>query len=596
MDFGYTRGSGLLDKKYREFFIPTVLTAMALSMSMSVDGIIVGNLLGSSALAAVNLVLPVVLFYNIFAVLLGMGPATVIAIAKGRREHAYADDVFTVSWALLLTVGLAIMALQIAFLEEISRLITTDAVLLPLVRELLQILVYGSPLMILCLGSVFCLRTDGKANLASAVLVTANMINLAMDLVYIGVFGMGVGGAALATVTGYTVGLVTLLFYVFAKDRTLHMKPALLSRPSAALKCAQRIFVSGAPGALTAVLVPARLLCVNTIVLAVAGSSGMVALAVCSGCLSLLIMFTYGAAQTMTPIVGALYGEKDFTGIRFVVKRSFQLLVSAAVIITLLLELLPENILVLFGVKDAADLEVGIPAIRIFALSLIARSLNFLMLYFYMSTEKRKIANAISVVEGFAVVVPAGFVLGHLFGIKGVWFAFVLAEVVTLAMIAVYYLYEKGRSAGRYQDILLLDSSGATDSKTLDLTIRSNIEDAVGLSEKTIRFLGEGGVEAGLCNKMGMVIEEMAVNIATYAHKRGGDRYYIDIRIKLMKEEFIVILRDDGEWFDPTKYLENERKETAYMIGGIELVGALASKVEYSRVLGLNNTAITIQR
>ena len=594
MDVGYARKSSLLDKKYREFFIPTILTAMALSMSISVDGLIVGNFLGSAALATVNLVMPVILFYNTFAVLLGMGAATIIAIAKGRREDKHADDVFTVSWLLLVVVSVVLTVGEFAFIEQISRLITTDAILQPLVKEFLQILFYGTPFMLICLGSVFCLRTDGMAKLASTVLVTANVVNLILDLVYIGLFGMGVGGAALATVTGYVVGTATLLFYVFAKDRTLHINFKLLFKPLLILTQVKRILISGIPGATSAILVPPKLLCINTIVLAVAGSSGMVALSVCNACLSLLNMFTYGAAQTMTPIIGTLYGEKDFAGIRFVVKKAFQILVFASLLITIMLELFPEIVLTLFGVRNEADFVIGTLAVRIFSLSLLGRSLSLLIIFFCTATEKRKIASAISLVDGFVIVVPGALILGHWFGIAGIWFSFVFAEIIALLMVGVYYLYKK-RTAGVNQDILLLDTSSKNALQVLDLTILSNVEDAVGLSEKIIAFLRQSSVEPGLSNKVGMVIEEMAVNIAMYGYKNSRKQHYIDIRIKLLSEEFIITLRDDGEWFDPTKYLESERENTEYRIGGIDLVNAIAQKVEYSRVLGLNNTTITIQ-
>ena len=594
MGFGYHRNSGLLDIKFREFFIPTVLTAMANSMSIIVDGIIVGNFLGANALAAVNLVIPIQMLYTTVAVFLGMGAATVIAVAKGRREEAYANDIFTVSLVAMLVVSVVLMIVQFLFLDKISLLLTSEAVLLPLVKEFYQVLIYGTPVLVLIPGMVYCLRTDGKAKLASVVLLTANGINLLLDLVYIGLFGMGIGGAALATVSGYVIGFAVLLSYVFAKDRTLNINLKLLSKPVRALQYLERIFITGTPSASSNILMTLKMLCINTIVLNVAGSSGLVAFSVCISCLFLISMFISGAALTMAPIIGTLYGEKDFVGIRFVVKRAFQILVLASIVIIALLQFFPEAVLTLFGLTHAADLAVGVLAVRIFSVSLIGSSLTYLMLYYYMTTGRRKIANAISVVQGFAVVVPGALVLSRLMGITGVWISFVLAEAVTIMMIVVYYLYMKKKSAGRYKDILLLDNERVCDFKMLDLTIMSSIEHAVGVSEKTIEFLDKGGIEIKLCNKVGMVIEEMAVNTARYGYNQGKKKNYIDIRIKILEEEIIIVLRDDGEYFDPTKYSDSEKEEKSYLVGGIELVNAIAKKVEYSRVLGLNNTTITI--
>lgn len=596
MDFGYTRNSSLLAKKYREFFIPTILTAMALSMSISVDGLIVGNYLGTAALATVNLVIPVILFYNTCAVVVGMGASTIIAIAKGRRKDRYADEVFTVCCLLVLIISVLLTISQITFLEPISRLLTTDAVLLPLVQEFLQTLFYGTPFMLICLASVFSLRTDGKARLASAVLVIANMVNLGLDFIYIGVLGMGVNGAALATVTGYAVGVATLLFYVFAKTRTLHLDFQLLGQPFVMLQHAKHILAAGIPGGTNAMLVPPKLLCVNTIVLAVGGSSGMVILSVCNACLSLLNMFTYGASQTMTPIIGTLYGEKDFAGIRFVVKEALYILSVSSLIIMIFLELFPETVLYAFGVKDPAEIVMGAWAVRIFSLSLLGRSICLLIMFFCTATEQKKVASFISFVEGFGIVVPAAWLLGTWYGVTGVWFAFLLAEMLTLVMLALGYWYKKTRPGVVYHDILLLDTSSRHTAEILDLTIRNNIEDAVGLSEKIIAFLRQGNIDAVVSSRVGMVIEEMAVNIALYGHKHSKQQHYTDIRIKLLADEIIIILRDDGEWFDPTKHVDSEKQEEPYCIAGIELVAALAKKIEYARILGLNNTTITLQK
>lgn len=593
MELGYNRHSGLLDKKYREFFFPTVLTSMATSLSMVVDGIIVGNLLGASALAAVNLVTPVMMVYTTVAVSLGMGAAAAIAVAKGRRQEAYANDIFTVSLVAMLLLSAVLMVLQILFLDDISHLLTSEPVLLPLVKAYLQVLIFGTPMLVLIPGMVYCLRTDGKVKLASIILITANVVNLILDLVYIGLFDMGIGGSSLATVSGYTIGAGVLLTYVFAKDRTLSLNFKLLAKPLMVLKYTGQVLATGTPGALSTILMTLKILSINTIVLSVAGRSGMVAFSVCISCLALISMFIAGAAQAMMPILGALYGEKDDLGIRFVVRRAFQVLMIASMVVTFILELSPGTVLAVFGVRDAADLAVGIPAVRIFALSLIGTSTSYLMLYYYMTIGRRKIANAISVVQGFAVVVPAAFVLSRLMGAAGVWVAFIFAELVTIGMIALNYLYMKKKSGGKVQNILLLDTRSAGDHKILDLTIRNSIDDVVGVSEKVIAFLSQSGVETKLCNKVGMAIEEMTVNTVKYGYQQ-GKKNYIDIRVKILEDEIIIVLRDDGSFFDPTRYVSREKEEETYLIGGIELVKAIAEKVEYSRVMTLNNTTITI--
>ena len=192
MDYTKSRNSKLLDRKYWDFFVPTILMAMSTTMSIVVDSIIVGNMLGASALAAVNLVLPVMMAYVSVAALLGLGGATVISVAFGQRQGSYANEIFAATIAGMLASSLVLVVGQAMCLDWITGLLTQDATLRPLVRDFLHVLIYGAPVIIATLGLVYCLRADGWVKMASATLITANAVNLALDMVYMGPLKMGI--------------------------------------------------------------------------------------------------------------------------------------------------------------------------------------------------------------------------------------------------------------------------------------------------------------------------------------------------------------------------------------------------------------------
>jgi anti-sigma regulatory factor (Ser/Thr protein kinase) len=92
--------------------------------------------------------------------------------------------------------------------------------------------------------------------------------------------------------------------------------------------------------------------------------------------------------------------------------------------------------------------------------------------------------------------------------------------------------------------------------------------------------------------RLGIAIEEMAVNIARYGHKKA--KGVIDVLVRLTEEEIILRIRDDGIYFDPTEYSPEEKRDFA--VGGIEVVRRLAKDVSYTRQLGFNVSTITILR
>ena len=219
-------------------------------------------------------------------------------------------------------------------------------------------------------------------------------------------------------------------------------------------------------------------------------------------------MFIAGASQTMMPIVGTLYGEKDMTGIRFTVRRALVVVMSACVALVVFFELFPETILLLFGVNAPDEIALGTQAIRIFAISLIGTGFSFLMMYYFQTIQRRGISSAISVVQGVAVTVPAAFLLSAVWGSVGIWVSFSLAEICTFVMILLVTAAISRRSGGRLTGIFLFEDGGGK-QPLLDVTIENKKQQAVGLSEKVIGFCRENGVEESVATYVGMAVEEM---------------------------------------------------------------------------------------
>ena len=588
MDVLYPRTSSLLDKKYREFFIPTILMAMTTTMSIVVDSIIVGNMLGEDALAAVNLVAPVIMVYNSVAVLLGFGAATVISVSFGKRQTVYANEIFTASVMGMLVVSTLLTAGQAWDLDAMTSLLTREPTLAPLVRDYLNVLVYGSPFIIVPLGLVYCLRADGSVKLASAMLIVSNLVNLALDLVYMGPLEMGIAGSSLATVSGYIVGAMLLFVYASSKERNLRFSKAVLFRCKNIVSLLRTIAVTGSPAAMSSILFTIKILAINTMVQHVAGKTGMVAFAVCLSCLSFVSMFISGAAQAMTPIVGFLYGEGDYAGVRFVIKRAAQVLFISGVGVVALLEGFPGTVLHLFGVREAAVIAAGIPAVRIFALSLAGTCYTFLAMYYYMTIGRRDLSTAISIVQGVAVLIPAAYLFSRILGPNGIWIAFSLAEIATLVMIFCWYRHMQHKEPGRYADILLLDTNRTSGEKRFEATCSNNDQEAQDIMEQISRFLNDLGLHKTREAAIHASVREMISNVVRHGYP-DGRRGFVDIRMLDTKDRITVTLRDGGIGFNPKERME----DPAHARSGLGRVKSGAARVEYSRIIGFNTTTLT---
>lgn len=586
----YRRSGRLLYRKYREFFLPTMLASISSSMSLIVDSIIVGNMLGPAQMAGVNLCLPVFQAHIALAILLGMGASTLISIALGGREHRTADAVFSTSVSLLLLCGVLLSLILAPFSDSVAGWITKDSLLQPMVADYLGVLLYGSTFIMAVPAFSYILRTDGMVRLASVSLVVANLTNLVLDVVFIGPFRMGIAGSALATICGYVVGFVTLAAYVRSKHRTLHFMPLWRMKWKENVARTGQIARTGFPGALSSVLVTIKIFFINYLVGRIAGHEGLAVFSVCISCLSFVSMFISGTAGAMMPIAGALYGDRDFKGVRLIFLYTLRLALVLTAVIVLMFELLPAPVFSLFGIADAGILELGVPALRIFGISLFGVTVSFLMIYYYMTVKRHTIADTLSVTEGLLVVIPAAWILSGLMGIEGIWTAFVVAEAVSLGILYFMTVRVRRRSGDRDMDMLLIERSAP--ELLYDVSLKATREDSVRLSAEAIKVLQAAGLDESRSMKAGIALEEMVANLSVYPPNQGR-RVDVDVRIALSGSDLIISLRDNGASFNPVEY---RPEETGFSIDGITLLRMLAMEMKYSRVLALNQTVIAIRK
>lgn len=576
------RKSYIVSRQFTKFFIPTIMMTMALSMSIVIDGMIVGNILGPEALAAVNLVLPVTLIFNSLYVLFGVGGSALYSVALGRREKERARQFYTASLAAMLAASLLVLLVGLFLCGSIADALTGNAPnLTEPVYDYLKIVMLEAPLLIVVPGLVYFIRSSGKVRTASAALITANVVNLLLDLVYIVGFDMGIKGAALATGTGYFTGLLIALYGVFHCET---LKPEAVPAGDA-VGLLKETVSTGLPNTINTVLNFFRLTCINGIVMMYLGSSGVTAFSVCTSCLSIVSMFVGGSAQTMAPLLGTLYGEGDTRGVRFTVKKAVCITGISTVILLVFFEVFARQITGMFGVSDAGQTAIAMEALRIYAWNLPVMGVLFVAMCVYPILGFKKLSGFIALLEGFFLVVPAAFLLARLFGPAGIWAAFPAGEFGTLLILFLITKRIRKKRPG-LQGLFLLEKEQK--KNVLDVTMIQEISQAVALSEKAIRFCRENRVPDITANKVGLALEEMAVNIIKQK-KKERKKSYMDVRITIGEEQICISVRDNGAPYHP--FLS---ENMAGDFDNIRMVLAITDEALYDNILGMNSSIMKI--
>lgn len=574
-----------INRKYSQYFLPTVLTAMATNIAMIIDSIIAGNLLGKNALSAINLLSPVSQLYFSLTIMFGLGASSIIAVAKGKNENRQANRIFTATFVSVALLCIVLIAIQLPLADGICSMLTKDNVLHSLLYDYYIPFILGTPLNLLLLCYSYFIRTDNRPKFASNIIIIANSVNLVMDFVYMGIFKMGIAGSSIATVTGYAVGFVMAATHFGSKHNTLRFDFSILKAPKKFLKIFSNLITVGLSGALGTLLITIKMLFLNWIIQSVGGSDAMASYSICSSSQIFMSMFITGASQTMIPIIGVCLGEKDFDGIRYAFRRAFLILAITSFAIMLFIEAAPEPVIRLFGITAAKDIANAIPALRINALSFPALAFSFLLLYYYMATQRKTFSTTIAVVNGLVILIPSALLLSHIFGLTGIWISLVAAQVGTLIVVYLIVFVLKVKSKGKYDSFYLLPSGD--DNEIVSLSFKGTKENASGVSLYLTSFLASHNIEKNKSNRIAVAVEGISANLAERTGK--GKKADVDIRILIDRDEIIISIRDNGKPYNFTSERDSED-----MISEINVVRAISKSVEYSSVLGFNRLMIKI--
>ena len=573
------RNGVLLNQKYNSLLWATLAMTASTYLSSILDGIMVGQILDTVALYAINLTTSIVFLRSIPIAMFTFGGNTLSVICKSKRDQKSADTVFTLSfWGGIVSTAVISVIGIILIMPTAQLLAQGKEELVELVVQYLLPLWVLTPLVAAVNETAAFARTDGLRKLATALPIIANVINLICDYIYMAIFGWGIAGAGWATVTGYVVGALIALIYFKSPKRTVRFTKAAWGQ----LKQLGKIFSVGLPSALIYVCNFLRLFFVNAIILSSTGVVGGKIASVSFSLNSLAFILVEGASMTLLPILGALYGEKDSNGQRLTLRYGMIVTVALSIFVMILSVVFPSQLAALYGLTDPAVLEVFEVTFRILSSNIPILAVIYVMRSFFQATKQRGLANLLVMLDGVLTIVPLMYWFSH-YDIYWLWAAFPISKALTVVITLIAMLISK--RVQHKKNILGIEEEEGVVS---DFSIKNEIPEAIRASEEAMAFCEKNGLTENTVNAVGVTVEELCHNIATYAKTNAGNS--VDVCIRILSDKVNIRVRDNGTEFDPTDYIDNSGKR----ITGLELVRMLSSSVEYNRILGFNVTNVAI--
>lgn len=549
---------------------------MAGNICLVVDSILVSFFVGVANLSAIQLVSPLLTFVNLFYWMIGLGGSILCSVSKAEFDDKSSNSYFSVSISSLCIFGIIITIIGLIFSNDILSILCRSQQLLPMVNSFYSVILLGIPFLCYLMSVSYFVRVDGMPNLAFRTILLANIVNLCCDVIFMGVLKIGIGGAAWATLVGYAVGSIFISTYFFKSERTLKFIK-LKVKPS--INKFKEICKSGFPSSSTQLYFTIKIYIYNVLITLFVGEAGIAAFSICDNSTFILYMFLIGASQTMSSLVSVYFKEEDYSSVSYIVKKSLRFALISSLVFSLIIIVCPNVMLMLYSVKDPSFVPTVLNALRIFAISFVGIAITFLFTFYSQAIQKNSVSSIVSLLEGLIFPCGSAVILLLILGENGIWISFTVAEAATILFIFAYSKYLNRKTDGEYTGFFI--NKHNDDKKVFEYTINGNVKEAVDLAHQVQDYLS-GNKSTAL---VGLAIEEMLVNIININENVD----VIDVIVRNNEDNILISIKDMGIDFNPV--VENDDLK----FDNISVLNKIADKIDYSRVLGLNSTVITIK-
>lgn len=418
--------------QYLKSLLPSVLTMIFLSFYTTIDGFFVSRYAGSDALAGINIVIPITCVTFGVAVMLATGAGAIIGEHLGRGEMEQANRIFSFMCLVLLAFSVAFTALGVAFLRPIAVLLGSSERLMPHVLPYALVVFLGTVPMAFKLFFEYLVRSDGNSKVGLAMSVAGLVLNVGLDYLFVGVFGLGTLGAAWGTTLSITASALIGLVYF------LRFGNIRFARPKADAKVLLKSCTNGSSEMFTEFSTGITTLLFNLMVMKYFGEDGVAAVTIIMYIYYFFISFYMGIAVAVAPVVSYNVGAQNPGKIREMLRYSFRTIAVTAALI-LAASLLGGQAIIHLFVQSGNVFDITWQALRLFSPVFVFIGFNVFLSGYFTALGNGLTSAVISLLRSLVLVVVFIAVLPLLLEENGIWLTMPFSEAATVLVAAQLY-------------------------------------------------------------------------------------------------------------------------------------------------------------
>lgn len=436
-----------IGKLITKFAIPCVISLLVNSLYNIVDQIFIGWGVGYLGNGATNVVFPITIVALALSLMIGDGGAAYLSLKLGEGDTAKARRGVGNALAMVIVVSILLAAVFLGFINPILNLFGATDVLRPYALQYGFVIGLGLPFMMIPAALNSMIRADGSPKYAMFSMILGAVINTVFDPIFIFVFGMGVRGAAIATVMGQVASFVFSIIYVF-RFKNFRLTLADL-RPQAAV--CRNVLSFGISSFITQIAITIVMALSNNLLASYGAQSvygseiPLTAMGIVMKVNQILISILVGISTGAQPIIGFNYGAKNFHRVR----KAFDIALVASEIVAvvgfLIFQFAPMSVVSLFGSEEGLYNEFAVLSFRIFLLLCPLTGFQTVAAIYLQAIGKPGKSALLSLSRQIIFFVPAALILPRFLGVLGVLWTGPVADGLAFLLALGLILYERNQ-------------------------------------------------------------------------------------------------------------------------------------------------------
>ena len=430
-------GTEKISKLFIKFSIPAILSLTIAGVQTMVDGIFLGNFVGTNAMASVNIAAPFMQLMIGMNLIIGIGGASYIGRSLGEGQVKRAQDIFKSACLFMIGLSIVILVLGFTFSHQLASFLGANDVLLADSSTYIKILALFAPFIGLSFILGVFVRCIGKPNVYLISSVASLFANIILNYVLIKQLKLGIVGAPIATGLSFTTSFLIAAIPFIKKSAVLNFFTGKFNR-----KLTGQLLYNGSSEGVSSLAAAISTFVFNMAFMRIAGEVGVSAFTAI-GYISLFAsLIVVGVSAGIGPVISYNYGAQLHDRVKQMMNISCKMAIIMGSALVVLIFLFGKYLIMMFVSDNQAVLDLALHGSKIYAFTFFFNGLNILFSGYFTSIGDALSSIIVAVCRGMIFILLGISILPQFIGISGVWMTVPVAEVLTL--LVVIFLFKKG--------------------------------------------------------------------------------------------------------------------------------------------------------